>query len=64
MAEAVETDVEDIYTQNMFVLEKELGAAAQTQENSLLLKFYSQMENLQMYYEEEKKQMKNNKTLR
>ncbi len=57
MAETVEDEVGDVYSQNIFILEKELGAAASTYEDSLLLKFFSQIENLQKYREAEEKQM-------
>jgi len=64
MAESVNEDVDDIYAQNIFVLEKELGAAAQTHEESLLLKFFSQLEYLGKLNEEEKKQMNKHKNSR
>lgn len=58
MADVVEHDLGSIYAQNMFVLERELGASAQTQENSLLLKYFSQLEYLKKANDEEEKQMK------
>ena len=65
MAESVEQDADDIIAYNMLILEKELGASAQTKENDLLLKFHSQCEYLERFNKEQEKAMKkgNRKTI-
>lgn len=56
MAETVNENIDEIYAQNIFILEKELGGSSATNEDSLLLKFYNQIEFLNKINEEEKKQ--------
>jgi len=58
MAEAIESDIGKIYAQNIAVVEKEFGGSASTNESSLLLKFFNQMEYLQKVYKEEEREMR------
>ena len=57
MAESIEEDIDEIYAQNIFILEKELGGSAATHENSLLLKFFNQLEYLRKSRKEEEREM-------
>ena len=53
MAEAVEDEADEAYAQNIFILEKELGGSAATNEDSLLLKFFNQIEQLIIFKKKE-----------
>lgn len=64
MAEAVNQDIEEVYAHNVFMLEKEFGASAACNEESLLLKFFNQLERLNEQRKQEEKEMKKSEKAR